>query len=215
MITSLKHIREILQQYQEVTSWPTNWLYLNLFLSIARSKQFSHKSTCLEQQLFLQKWRNYETTKRLFSHSHGFNKFIELLWECSSLHKRLYFHNLGLFLNSILLFTDNPHITDPESFLPDGRYNHVVQIQERLNFMKYLLKEGALWLLEPQAEGVWKCLAQNSIFQCDREFCFKWFSKLMHDDPDLEADMIQKIFEDYITQLDPKLLTDSGIKWAI
>ena len=111
-------------------------------------------------------------------------------------------------------YLENPHITDPDSFLPDERYSHIIQIQERLNFMKYLLKEGALWLLEPQAESVWRCLAQNSIFDCDREFCFKWFSKLMNDDPDLEADMIKKIFEDYITQLDPKLLTDSGIKYV-
>ena len=26
---------------------------------------------------------------------------------------------------------------DPETILPDGRFNHVTQIQERLNFMKY------------------------------------------------------------------------------
>jgi ubiquitin carboxyl-terminal hydrolase 9/24 len=141
-----------------------------------------------------------------------------------------YYENVRTYIKGLFLFSririssnktiffcpsENPHTTDPESVLPDGRYNHVIQIQERLNFMKYLLKEGALWLLEPQAESVWRCLAQNSIFDCDREYCFKWFSKLMHDDPDLEPDMIKKIFEDYITQLDPKLFTDSGIKFVL
>jgi ubiquitin carboxyl-terminal hydrolase 9/24 len=78
--------------------------------------------------------------------------------------------------------------------------------------MKYLLKEGQLWLIASQAECVWKCLAQNSVFECDRENCFRWFSKLMTDDSDLEPDMNKSFFENYVTQLDPKLMTDSGIK---
>ena len=45
-----------------------------------------------------------------------------------------------------------------------------------------------------------------------REICFKWFSKLMTDDPDLEPDMNKTFFVDSITKLDPKLLTDSGIR---
>lgn len=101
---------------------------------------------------------------------------------------------------------------EPDTILPDGRFNHCTQIQERLNFLKYLLKEGQLWLCSAQAETVWKCLAQNSVFELDREICFKWFSKLMTDDPDLEPDMNKTFFTDYITKLDPKLLTDSGIK---
>ncbi len=80
------------------------------------------------------------------------------------------------------------------------------------NILRYLLKEGQLWLCSSQAETIWKCLAQNSVFECDREICFKWFSKLMTDDPDLEPDMNKTFFVDYITKLDPKLLTDSGIR---
>lgn len=34
----------------------------------------------------------------------------------------------------------------------------------------------------------------------------------MTDDPDMEPDMNKKFFVNYITRLDPKLLTDSGIK---
>ena len=31
---------------------------------------------------------------------------------------------------------DGSETIDPETILPDGRFNHVIQIQERLNFMK-------------------------------------------------------------------------------
>ena len=89
---------------------------------------------------------------------------------------------------------------DPESILPDGRFSHCTQVQERLNFLKYLLKEGQLWLCANQAETIWKCLAQNSVFELDREICFKWFSKLMTDDPDLEPDMNRTFFVNYITK---------------
>ena len=43
---------------------------------------------------------------------------------------------------------------DPEYFLPDGRYNHVLQVQERLSFLRFLLKDGQLWLCAPQAKQV-------------------------------------------------------------
>ena len=43
---------------------------------------------------------------------------------------------------------------DPEEFLPDGRYNHVLQVQERLSFLRFLLKDGQLWLCAPQAKQV-------------------------------------------------------------
>jgi ubiquitin carboxyl-terminal hydrolase 9/24 len=79
-------------------------------------------------------------------------------------------------------------------------------------FQRYLLKEGQLWLCASQAETIWKCLAHNSVFDTDREICFKWFAKLMSDDPDLEPDMNKQFFVNYVTKLDPKLLTDSGIR---
>lgn len=47
---------------------------------------------------------------------------------------------------------------DPEDFLPDGRYNHVLQVQERLSFLRFLLKDGQLWLCAPQAKQVYKSI---------------------------------------------------------
>ena len=67
---------------------------------------------------------------------------------------------------------------DPANILPDGRFNHVQQVQERLRFLRFLLKDGQLWLCEPQAKQIWTCLAENAIYVPDRENCFKWFSKV-------------------------------------
>lgn len=108
--------------------------------------------------------------------------------------------NLADYYESIRKSIGDRALTDPESILPDGRFSHCTQIQERLNFLKYLLKEGQLWLCANQAETIWKCLAQASVFELDREICFKWFSKLMTDDPDLEPDMNRTFFVNYITK---------------
>ena len=44
--------------------------------------------------------------------------------------------------------------------------------------IRFLLKDGQLWLCEPQARQIWECLAVNAIHPCDRENCFKWFTKV-------------------------------------
>ena len=35
---------------------------------------------------------------------------------------------------------------DPAEYYPDGRFNHNSQVQERLNFIRFLLRDGQLWL---------------------------------------------------------------------
>lgn len=110
-----------------------------------------------------------------------------------------------------LLIKENPELTS-ENYLPDGRYCHALQVQERLNFLRFLLKDGQLWLCAEQAKQIWQCLAENAVFASDREACFKWFSKLMGDEPDLDPGINKDFFENNILQLDPLLLTESGIK---
>lgn len=110
-----------------------------------------------------------------------------------------------------LLVKENPELTS-ENYLPDGRYCHVLQVQERLNFLRFLLKDGQLWLCAEQAKQIWQCLAENAVFASDREACFKWFSKLMGDEPDLDPGINKDFFENNILQLDPLLLTESGIR---
>ena len=38
------------------------------------------------------------------------------------------------------LCKDNPNSIDPNTYTPDNRYNHIVQVHERLNFLRFLLK---------------------------------------------------------------------------
>lgn len=101
---------------------------------------------------------------------------------------------------------------DSSKYLPDRRYNHILQVQERLNFLRFLLKDGQLWLCADQAKQIWQCLAENAVFVSDREACFKWFSKLMGEEPDLDPNINKDFFENNILQLDPVLLTESGMK---
>jgi len=40
---------------------------------------------------------------------------------------------------------------DPTTIFPDGRFNHVQQVNDRLRFLRFLLKDGQLWLCKQQA----------------------------------------------------------------
>lgn len=100
----------------------------------------------------------------------------------------------------------------PNDVILDGRYPHPQQIQERLDFLKFLLKDGQLWLCADQAKLIWECLAVNAVFVSDREECFRWFGKLMGDDPDLDPGINRNFFEENCLKLDPHLITESGIK---
>ncbi|KAH8382269.1 hypothetical protein KR009_002590 [Drosophila setifemur] len=101
---------------------------------------------------------------------------------------------------------------DPATILIDGRFPHHAQIAERLEFLKFLLKDGQLWLCADQAKQIWHCLAVSAVFPTDREECFRWFGKLMGEEPDLDPGINKDFFENNILQLDPHLLTESGIK---
>lgn len=69
-----------------------------------------------------------------------------------------------------------------------------------------------MWLCAEQAKQIWQCLAEEAVFVSDREACFKWFSKLMGDEPDLDPAINRDFFTYNILTLDPVLLTESGIK---
>lgn len=110
-----------------------------------------------------------------------------------------------------ILIKEHPELTS-ETYLPDDRYCHCLQVQERLNFLRFLLKDGQLWLCADQAKQIWQCLAENAVFASDRESCFKWFSKLMGEEPDLDPGINKDFFVNNILQLEPILLTESGIR---
>ncbi|XP_045454666.1 probable ubiquitin carboxyl-terminal hydrolase FAF-X [Melitaea cinxia] len=101
---------------------------------------------------------------------------------------------------------------DWENWLPDGRYPHAAQVHERLSFLRFLLKDGQLWLCAEQAKQIWICLAERPAHLGDREACFRWFSKLMGEEPDLDPNINLHFFRRNIMTLPPNLLTHSGIK---
>ncbi|KAG2456362.1 USP9X hydrolase, partial [Polypterus senegalus] len=120
--------------------------------------------------------------------------------------------NLSAYMESMRQFAKDHTDYDPQTVRVGSRYSHVQEVQERLNFLRFLLKDGQLWLCAPQAKQIWKCLAENAVFLCDREACFKWYSKLMGDEPDLDPDINKDFFENNVLQLDPSLLTENGMK---
>lgn len=121
-------------------------------------------------------------------------------------------NSLSDYINKLRIMVNNMPNLDPTTFCIDGRYAHTLQIQERLDFLKFLLKDGQLWLCAEQAKQIWNSLAVMAVFPSDREECFRWFGKLMGDEPDLDPGINRDFFENNIMQLDPQLLTESGIK---
>lgn len=120
--------------------------------------------------------------------------------------------SLTSYMDKVRAIVKEQPTVRPMELMLDKRYPHPQQIQERLEFLKFLLKDGQLWLCADQAKQIWQCLAVNAAFASDREECFRWFGKLMGDEPDLDPGINKDFFENNILQLDPVLLTESGIK---
>ncbi|CAB4035298.1 probable ubiquitin carboxyl-terminal hydrolase FAF-X, partial [Paramuricea clavata] len=102
--------------------------------------------------------------------------------------------------------------SDPNSLVLDGRYSHVQQVQKRLSFLRFILKDGQLWLCGPEAKIIWEALAENSVFPSDREACFKWFSKLMGEEQDLNPEISGMFFESKVLKIDQSCLTENGME---
>ncbi|RWS11107.1 putative ubiquitin carboxyl-terminal hydrolase FAF-X-like protein [Dinothrombium tinctorium] len=120
--------------------------------------------------------------------------------------------NISLYMNKARqIAKDNPNL-NPNFIYPGKRFSHTQEVQERLNFLRFLLKDGQLWLCAPQAKQIWKCLAENEVYPEDREACFRWFSQLMTEEPDLDPEINKDFFENNILQLEPSLVTESGIE---
>ncbi|XP_053689381.1 probable ubiquitin carboxyl-terminal hydrolase FAF [Sabethes cyaneus] len=120
--------------------------------------------------------------------------------------------SLTKYMDKVRSYVKQNNNVNPMHLMLDKRYPHPQQIQERLEFLKFLLKDGQLWLCAEQAKQIWQCLAVNAAFPSDREECFRWFGKLMGDEPDLDPGINKDFFENNLLKLDPVLLTESGIK---
>ncbi|KAI1241520.1 hypothetical protein IHE44_0004993 [Lamprotornis superbus] len=71
--------------------------------------------------------------------------------------------NLSAYMESMRQYAKEHGEYDPQTVRPGSRYSHVQEVQERLNFLRFLLKDGQLWLCAPQAKQIWKCLAENAV----------------------------------------------------
>ncbi|XP_013401949.1 probable ubiquitin carboxyl-terminal hydrolase FAF-X isoform X1 [Lingula anatina] len=160
-------------------------------------------------QLFTEQPQNFTHPQRT-PHVFYRNNVIGQLQNTHSI-VMLVAQNLTLYMKKARVYAKEHPEIQPEDILPDGRFNHIQQVQERLKFLRFLLKDGQLWLCEPQAKQIWTCLAENAIYLSDREACFKWFSKLMGEEPDLDPEITKDFFENNILQLEPPLLTENGM----
>uniref|UniRef100_A0A182MIB8 ubiquitinyl hydrolase 1 n=1 Tax=Anopheles culicifacies TaxID=139723 RepID=A0A182MIB8_9DIPT len=121
-------------------------------------------------------------------------------------------NSLTCYMNRVRALVAADPTLKPAKLRLDNRYPHPQQIQERLDFLKFLLKDGHLWLCADQAKQIWNSLAVNAAFDSDREECFRWFSKLMGENPDLDPGINRDFFENNLLKLDPILLTENGIR---
>eukprot|EP00794_Sanderia_malayensis_P010838 gene10838-11990_t len=120
--------------------------------------------------------------------------------------------NLSVYMENIRDMVKADPKINPETLALDGRYTHAHQIQERLNFLRFILNDGKLWLCEPQAKQIWICLAVHCVFPCDMDICFKWFSKVMSDDPDLDPEICKQFFEENVLALEASKLNEHGLR---
>lgn len=160
--------------------------------------------------LFYEAPQNYSHTQRN-PHVYYRHEVINQLQQTHTL-VTIVADNLASYMQKVHTLLEGKPDMDPSELQTDGRYNHTVQVQERLNFLRFLLKDGQLWLCEPQAKLIWQCLAEKAVLPSDRECCFKWFSKLMGDEPDLDPEISRSFFEGNVLKLDPSLLTENGIR---
>lgn len=122
-------------------------------------------------------------------------------------------HNLSSYMEMIKQVCKNsPTPIDPNVIYEGNRFSHVQEVKERLHFIAFVLKDGFLWLCLKQANDIWNCLAQNAVFDVDRQICFRWFTCLMENESDLDPEIFLEFFEMNILKLEPALVDINGIE---
>ena len=77
----------------------------------------------------------------------------------------------------------------------DGRYTHGEYLEGHLELMKFLLKEGDLYLRWLRCQVLWETLVTNpEASDYDRDTCFAWFETCLPDlQPETQRDFFQKM----------------------
>ena len=86
-----------------------------------------------------------------------------------------------------------------------------MQLETRLNFIRYFLREGQTFLAYEHANLIWNGLVVNSENNFGNEIGFMWFTSLMSDEPDLQENSIYKFFIENILQYNTSNLTQTVI----
>ncbi|XP_065887407.1 ubiquitin carboxyl-terminal hydrolase 9X-like isoform X3 [Dysidea avara] len=122
------------------------------------------------------------------------------------------YHNLEQYLAQARIAVKEDHNIPAEDLCLDNRFNHVVQVQNRLDFMRFLLRDGRLWLGYSQALMVWQALIENPVYDSDKEVCFKWFARLVNDEPCVKGEIAKKVLTENVMKLNPSALSVYGFK---
>ncbi|KAL3990716.1 Ubiquitin carboxyl-terminal hydrolase family protein [Acanthocheilonema viteae] len=128
---------------------------------------------------------------------------------CSRLSK-----NVALYMEKVRnAVNDRPHIyaavEDAGSLVFVGRYTHSDNLRIRLSFLHFLLSDGQLWLMAPQANELWDALIVRSVFDYERTYGFQLFGT-MQDQEDIDPKALDQLFTSRILKLPVELLNEEG-----
>ncbi|VDM41159.1 unnamed protein product [Toxocara canis] len=140
------------------------------------------------------------------------NEFIEKVQRDTELCSRLS-ANLSLYMGKVRAYVkDFPQAcaeVEPGSLMIDGRYTHEDHLRIRLSFLHFLLSEGQLWLMTPQANELWDALVVNAVFEFERTYGFQLFAS-MQEQEDIDPKALDPFFETRILKLPVHLLNEEG-----
>ncbi|CAF3578443.1 unnamed protein product, partial [Rotaria sp. Silwood2] len=115
---------------------------------------------------------------------------------------RVITENLCHYMDNTRRYRDETKkILPPEDYYPDGHFNHNQQINERLIFLKFTLKEGRLYLGFDYMKMIWISLAEQAVYPHDREQCFRWFAEII-DEVGFDLKAGKEFFQNHFMKLE-------------
>uniref|UniRef100_A0A671Q4Y2 ubiquitinyl hydrolase 1 n=1 Tax=Sinocyclocheilus anshuiensis TaxID=1608454 RepID=A0A671Q4Y2_9TELE len=104
----------------------------------------------------------------------------------------------------------SPHVFYRHDLINQLQHNHALVTLVAENLSAYM--DNMRQFSREHTEFDPQTVRAGSRYSHVREACFKWYSKLMGDEPDLDPDINKDFFENNVLQLDPTLLTENGMK---
>uniref|UniRef100_A0A0R3RYZ8 USP domain-containing protein n=1 Tax=Elaeophora elaphi TaxID=1147741 RepID=A0A0R3RYZ8_9BILA len=121
--------------------------------------------------------------------------------------------NVALYMEKVRnAVNDRPHVyatEDASSLVFAGRYTHSDNLRIRLSFLHFLLSDGQLWLMTPQANELWDALIVQSVFEYERTYGFQLFGT-MQDQEDIDPKALDQLFTSRILKLPVEMLNEEG-----